>query len=97
MKLPELFNKPSDQTVLVSASYGRAIPNEVLSRFAHRLNVHPSLIPKYRGAAPIQWTLINGDARTGVSIINMEDVALGFDVGDIHAVRELVSVRPPFL
>ncbi|KAG8904932.1 Methionyl-tRNA formyltransferase, partial [Tulasnella sp. 403] len=59
------------------------------------LNVHPSLIPKYRGPAPIQWAIANGDTRTGVSIINMEDVSQGFDTGDIHAVRELDMPEAP--
>ena len=53
----------------VVVSYGKLLPEEILS--VHRrgvLNVHFSLLPKYRGAAPIQWALINGETRTGVTV-----------------------------
>ncbi|KAG8972410.1 Methionyl-tRNA formyltransferase [Tulasnella sp. 425] len=88
-KLPPQFSQPGPNNVLVSASYGRAVPNSILYNFEHRLNVHPSLIPKYRGAAPIQWTIANGDETTGVSIIRMEDVSQGFDTGDIYASKAM--------
>ena len=91
-KLPPPFTERSPNNVLVTASFGRAVPSEILHQFDHRLNVHPSLIPKYRGAAPIQHTIINGDNRTGVSIINMEDISQGFDTGDVHASVEMVRV-----
>ncbi len=67
--------------VFVLASYGRILPPELLSvpRLG-ALNVHPSLLPKYRGATPIQTALLNGDAETGVSIMLMD---AGLDTGDI--------------
>ena len=67
--------------LIAVAAYGQILPKSILDlpRFGC-LNVHTSLLPKYRGAAPIQWAILNGDAETGVTIMKM-DVAL--DTGDI--------------
>lgn len=69
--------------VIVVAAYGRILPPEILSlpRFGC-VNIHASLLPAYRGAAPIQWAIINGEARTGVTIMRMDE---GLDTGDIIA------------
>lgn len=67
--------------IFVVASYGKLIPNNLLEIPKYRLNVHPSLLPKYRGAAPIHWPILNGDKETGVSII---DIAEKMDAGDIY-------------
>lgn len=67
--------------LFVAASYGKLIPPELLAIPKYRLNVHPSLLPKYRGAAPIHWPILNGDAETGVSVI---DIAEKMDAGDIY-------------
>lgn len=76
--------------LLVVVAYGQYIPNRILEVAPLRaINVHPSLLPKYRGAAPIQWALLNGDERTGVSII---DVAEQMDAGDILA-QEVLSIK----
>jgi len=72
------------------------VPTDILSRFdpSLRLNIHPSLLPKYRGAAPIQRTLINDETLAGVSILQMEDVSVhGFDAGPVWAQRG-VDVPP---
>jgi methionyl-tRNA formyltransferase len=72
--------------VFVVVAYGKILPQAFLD--VPRLgpfNVHASLLPRYRGAAPIQWAVINGDARTGVAIMRME---AGMDTGPIVAVRE---------
>lgn len=63
------------------AAFGQILPRVLLQipRLGF-INVHPSLVPRYRGAAPIQWTLINGDDRGGVSIL---EVTPGLDDGDI--------------
>ncbi|HSA19882.1 MAG TPA: methionyl-tRNA formyltransferase [Myxococcota bacterium] len=54
------------------ASFGQLLPRGVLDLPRHGfLNVHPSLVPRFRGAAPIQWTLLSGDSRTGVCILRM--------------------------
>lgn len=67
--------------LLVVVAYGQYIPQRVIALApCEAINVHPSLLPKYRGAAPIQWTLINGDTETGVSIIYL---AKAMDAGDI--------------
>ncbi len=65
----------------VSAAYGKLIPAEVLDvpHFGF-LNLHPSLLPKYRGAAPVQRTLINGETETGVTIMKTD---AGMDTGPI--------------
>jgi len=71
---------------IVLASYGKIIPSEVLRipRIAP-LNIHPSILPKYRGAAPIQRALMNGEKKTGVSVIVMTEKV---DAGDILAQEE---------
>ncbi len=65
------------------AAYGQILPKAILDlpRFGC-LNVHTSLLPKYRGAAPIQWALLNDEAETGVTIMKMD---AGLDTGDILA------------
>lgn len=72
--------------IFVVASYGKIIPNELLGIPKYRLNVHPSLLPKYRGAAPVNWPILNGDAETGVSII---DIAEKMDTGNIYDQEKL--------
>ncbi len=68
-----------DMVVLVA--FGQILPKEVIDfpKFGC-LNVHPSLLPKYRGAAPINWPIINGDRKTGLTIMLMDE---GVDSGDI--------------
>lgn len=67
--------------LIVVAAYGQILPPALLAlpRFGC-LNVHTSLLPKYRGAAPIQWAILNGDPETGVTIMRMD---AGLDTGDI--------------
>jgi methionyl-tRNA formyltransferase len=77
--------------VHVVVAYGQIIPNGVhYPPRHHSLNVHFSLLPRYRGAAPVQWTVLNGDAETGVTIIELND---RMDEGDILA-QERVGVGP---
>ena len=66
---------------IVVAAYGKILPKEVLDipKF-HCVNVHGSLLPKYRGAAPIQWSVLNGDEVTGITTMLMGE---GLDTGDI--------------
>jgi methionyl-tRNA formyltransferase len=65
--------------LIVVAAYGQILPQALLDIPRHGcLNVHTSLLPKYRGAAPIQWAIINGDAETGVTIMKMD---AGLDTG----------------
>jgi methionyl-tRNA formyltransferase len=69
--------------LLVVAAYGQILSREVLAIPSHGgINVHASLLPKYRGAAPIAWAIYNGETWTGVTIIKM---SAGLDAGDMLA------------
>ena len=58
--------------LLVVAAYGQILSNDVLASAAQGgINVHASLLPKYRGAAPIAWAIYHGETRTGITIIHM--------------------------
>ena len=72
--------------IIVTAAYGQIIPNEVLGCVKKAINVHASLLPKYRGGAPIQRSIINGDKVTGISIIEMVSK---LDAGVIYAKKEI--------
>jgi methionyl-tRNA formyltransferase len=77
--------------VVVVVAYGRIIPPWMLElpRFGN-LNVHASLLPKYRGAAPIQWAVANGEVETGVAIMRLEE---GLDTGPVYLERRK-SIAP---
>jgi methionyl-tRNA formyltransferase len=67
--------------LIVVAAYGRILPNNVLELPEHGcINVHASLLPKYRGAAPIQWAIARGERETGVTIMQMNEA---MDEGDV--------------
>jgi methionyl-tRNA formyltransferase len=67
--------------LIAVAAYGQILPQSILDLPRYGcLNVHTSLLPRYRGAAPIQWAILNGEAETGVTIMKM---AAGLDTGDI--------------
>jgi methionyl-tRNA formyltransferase len=79
-KVPKFFDpndvikEQIDADLGVLASYGAIIPEEVIKHFRYGiLNIHPSLLPKWRGASPIQASIISGDAKTGVSIIKLDE------------------------
>lgn len=73
--------------VAVTAAYGRILPASLLDLPSHGfLNVHASLLPKYRGAAPVQWALIEGEEETGVTIMQTD---VGLDTGAIRLQRRL--------
>lgn len=90
---PELFTDPSPHNILITASFGHILPTRLLRDHfpapETRLNVHPSLLPQYRGAAPIQWAIARGDEHTGVSV---QSLAMGggkmVDRGELWAVKE---------
>jgi len=82
----EAFVRIAPDACVVSA-YGKILPEWLLS--IPRLgciNVHSSLLPKYRGAAPINWAIVNGEARTGVTIMQMDP---GMDTGPMLAARAI--------
>ena len=73
--------KRLDPDVMVVAAFGQLLPQTVLDiPPCGVINIHPSLLPKYRGAAPIQWALINGEKETGVTLMLLD---VGEDTGDI--------------
>ncbi|KAH9886080.1 Formyltransferase [Cubamyces lactineus] len=84
------YEPPSDH-LLVTASFGRILPNSLLSLFlpSRRVNVHPSLLPAYRGAAPVQYALMDGQRETGVCVIEMSERKKGIDSGAIWGCRRM--------
>jgi methionyl-tRNA formyltransferase len=91
---PERIRKPEAQLhvaalkpeIMIVVGYGQIIPQSVID-IAPRgiINVHASLLPKYRGAAPIQWAIVNGEMRTGVTTMQIN---AGLDTGDILLARD---------
>lgn len=72
--------------VIVVVAFGQILPNDILTAPRYGcVNVHASLLPKYRGAAPIQWAVINGDEYSGVTTMLMND---GVDTGDMLMVEK---------
>ena len=82
----ELF-RSLELDIAVVVAYGRILPPAILE--APRLgclNVHASLLPKYRGAAPIQWAIANGESETGVALMQMDE---GLDTGAVFSMRSM--------
>ncbi len=78
--------RPLVPDLVVVAAYGRILPTALLDLPAHGcINVHASLLPKYRGAAPIQWAILRGETITGVTIMQMNE---RMDAGDILLQRQ---------
>ena len=77
--------------IIVVVAYGCIIPPQLLHAAKYGcINLHVSLLPKYRGSAPIQWAVLNGDEGTGVTIMQLDE---GLDTGDILMV-EPVTIDP---
>ena len=77
--------------LIVTAAYGQFLPTKFLNSVKiAAVNVHGSLLPKYRGGAPIQYSLINGDKETGITIMEM---VKKMDAGDIYA-QEAIKIEP---
>lgn len=96
---PESINTPEgvaklkewQPDLLVVAAYGQILSNDVLSAAPEGgINVHASLLPRYRGAAPIAWAIYHGETRTGVTIIRM---SVHLDAGDMLA-QEVIDIGP---
>lgn len=74
--------------LVVVAAYGRILPSQLITLAPHGcINVHGSLLPRHRGAAPIQWAIIDGDKEVGVTIMQMD---VGMDTGDILLKRSII-------
>lgn len=87
--LEEFRSHAADVAVVVA--YGRILPEAFLTSFPlGAINVHFSLLPKYRGAAPVNWAIVNGETVTGVTTMRMD---VGLDTGDILQQRE-VEIGP---
>ncbi len=79
--------KDRDVQAAVVLAYGRILPKAVLTAPPFGcVNLHASLLPKYRGAAPIQWALMNGELETGISLMKMDE---GLDTGPVYLERTL--------
>ncbi len=73
--------------LIITCAYGQLLPKSLLDIPKYgTINVHGSLLPKYRGAAPIQWSIINGDTKTGITTMYTE---LGMDTGDMLLKEEI--------
>lgn len=85
----EFINKIKELSpdIICVVAYGKILPKEILDipKFGC-INLHGSLLPKYRGAAPIQWAILNGDKQTGLTTIYMNE---GMDSGDIILTKEV--------
>ena len=83
IRTPEFYEELQSYRadLFVVTAYGRILPDALLGlpRLG-TINVHGSLLPKYRGAAPVQWAILNGDSKTGITIMQMD---AGMDTGDI--------------
>ena len=86
---PEFIDevKKMNPDVICVVAYGKILPEELLKiPKLGCINVHGSLLPKYRGAAPIQWAVINGDKKTGITTMYMD---IGMDTGDMILKKEV--------
>src|SRR6185369_5835605 len=84
---PQFINQLREMApdLIVVVAYGQILPQALLDVPRHGcVNVHTSLLPKYRGAAPIQWAIANGEAETGVTIMKMD---AGLDTGPMLSQR----------
>lgn len=77
--------------IFVVAAFGQILSEEILNMPVYgSVNIHASLLPKYRGAAPIQWAILNGEEETGVTIMQMD---AGLDTGDM-LLKRVVPIEP---
>jgi len=84
------YLKTFNADVFIVAAYGQILPQRILDIPKYGcINIHASLLPKYRGAAPIQWAIINGETATGVTTMQMN---AGLDTGDM-LVKEEVTIE----
>lgn len=89
VRTPEFLQwlKDLHPDLIITAAYGKILPIDVLQVPAYGcLNVHASILPRHRGAAPIQWAILSGDEETGITVMKMDS---GMDTGDILSVARL--------
>ncbi len=81
------YLKTFNADIIIVAAFGQILSKEILELTPNGcINVHASLLPKYRGAAPIQWAIIDGEKTTGITIMQMDE---GLDTGDIILKKEI--------
>jgi len=93
VRTPEFANliASANADVALVIAYGRILTKAVLETPKHGcLNLHASLLPKYRGAAPITWSIVNGETETGISLMQMDE---GMDTGPVFT-KHVIKVRP---
>jgi len=81
--------EPYKPDIIVTVAFGQMLKQNLLDKY-RVINVHPSMLPKYRGSSPIQWALINGEVKTGVTIMQTD---IGMDTGDI-LLQESTNIEP---
>ena len=85
-KALEIINSLNAELIIVVA-FGKILPKEILESVKYGcINIHASLLPKLRGSAPIQWSIINGESETGVSSMQMDE---GVDTGEWYSKKSL--------
>lgn len=89
IKLKEEYQSILDYKpdLIVTCAYGKIVPKEILDypKFGC-INIHASILPKYRGSAPMQWAIINGEKETGITLMYMDE---GMDTGDIIDISKI--------
>ncbi|CAA7267256.1 unnamed protein product [Cyclocybe aegerita] len=96
---PAARNDPPQDHLLITASFGRILSERMLSLFQYgrRLNVHPSLLPAYRGPAPIQHSILDDEKETGVCVIEMLKKKEGIDAGSLWGCAKMdMPLNPTF-
>lgn len=94
-KNEEVLNilKELEPDVIAVVAYGKILPEEILNLPKYGcINVHGSLLPKYRGAAPMQWAIINGEEKTGITTMFMD---VGMDTGDM-LLKEEIEIKDEY-
>jgi methionyl-tRNA formyltransferase len=89
LRVVERLEEVPEEPTIVLVAYGRLIPRDLLERHLW-LNVHPSLLPRWRGAAPVERALMAGDEQTGVTIIKLVEA---LDAGPVAA-QQAFAIRP---
>lgn len=85
------FLGSKEYNMIIAVSFGKLIPGKLISQMSYSLNVHPSLLPKYKGSSPIQYALLNNDKVTGVSVQTLHPSK--FDHGEIVAQSSPMEIR----
>ncbi len=87
LRLDYEFIKELHPDIILTFAYGQILPSEILSYSKYiSLNLHGSILPKYRGASPIQYALLNGDKETGISLMKM---VAKMDAGEVYHLKKI--------